>query len=128
MKISRKTEYGLRAMVRLAKNKNNKAISIREISNIEGIPFEFLSKIFSDLERAKLVKAKHGANGGYFLAESPNKITAKDIVKTLEQTTPVQCFLCLKSRKCASKSVWKKIENNINKTLGSIRLSDLIKS
>ena len=68
MKISKRAEYGLTAMVHLArnasrsdasglaKNKSNKEISIREISNIEGVPFEFLSKIFSELEKVKLVK------------------------------------------------------------------------
>ena len=53
MKISKRAEYGLRAMVRLAKNNNKRAISIREISNMEGVPFEFLGKIFFELDVSK---------------------------------------------------------------------------
>lgn len=125
MKVSKKAEYGLRAMVHLAKNK--KTISIRELSNDEGMPFEFLSKIFADLERAKLVKAKHGANGGYFLAKPAKAITAGNIVETLEgKITPVKCSLCGKANDCASKDVWDKLDMALNKTLRKITLAELI--
>ena len=128
MQISKKTQYGMRAMVFLAKKYRKKEIApLKDVSKKEAISFDFLEKIFSELEKVKLVKGKKGIGGGYILAKNPNKITAKDIVQTLEQTTPVQCFLCSKSRKCASRNVWKKIENNINKTLNSIKLSDLIR-
>src|SRR3989344_8300266 len=110
MKISKKAEYGLRAMVHLAENKNKKAISIREISNAEGMPFEFLSKIFADLERAKLAKAKHGANGGYFLARPANKITTADIVSVLEEDLAVvHCSGCPLAGGCTSQNVWEEV-------------------
>jgi Rrf2 family protein len=128
MKISKKAEYGLRAMVRLAKNKNKRAISIREISNDEGVPFEFLGKIFAGLEKANLITAKHGANGGYYLAKPAKSITAGSIVEKLEgKVTPANCALCGKSKKCLTKNVWRKIDLAINKTLKNITLADLIK-
>ncbi|MEK7562567.1 MAG: Rrf2 family transcriptional regulator [Patescibacteria group bacterium] len=133
MKISKKAEYGLTAMVHLAKNlpaqagKNNKAISIRQISNIEGVPFEFLSKIFSSLEKGGLVTARHGANGGYSLAKSPDKIVVADIIKLLEDIKTVNCQMCIRSKKCLAKNVWSKIDKAVNKTLNSIKLSELIK-
>lgn len=127
MKISKKAEYGLTAMVHLAKNKNNKAVSIRQISNIEGVPFEFLSKIFSILEKGKLVTASHGANGGYALAKSPNKIAAADIIELLEDIKTVNCSDCLRSKKCLAKNVWNEIDRAVNKTLSSITLAKLIK-
>jgi len=128
MKISKKAEYGLRAMIHLAKNKNKHAISIREISNIEGVPFEFLAKIFAVLEKVNLVTAKHGANGGYYLAKTASAITASDVVDALEEkVTPTNCVLCGKNKKCASKNVWTKVDLAINKTLSSIKLSSLVK-
>lgn len=115
-------------MVYLAKNKNKKAISIREISNDEGIPFEFLSKIFSSFEKEKLVKGKLGINGGYYLAKPASKITAGDIVEILDgKISPVECALCKKAKKCASKNVWDKVKKSLSQTLYSIKLSSLVK-
>ena len=115
-------------MVLLAKNYAKKQyLSLKDVSEKEAIPFDFLEKILSELEKAKLVKGKKGVGGGYILLKNPKKITAKNIVETLEGTIPVNCCLCDKSKKCLSKNVWQKIENNINKTLNSIKLSDLIK-
>ncbi|MCX6718481.1 MAG: Rrf2 family transcriptional regulator [Candidatus Staskawiczbacteria bacterium] len=126
MKISKRAEYGLMAMVCLTKNK--KTISIREISNIEVIPYEFLAKIFAKLESAKLVKAKHGANGGYVLTKASNKISVNDIISALEgNKKTVDCVCCQRKTKCLAKDVWAKLEKSLNKTLEQVKLSDLIK-
>jgi Rrf2 family protein len=128
MQISKKTQYGLRAMIFLARKfKDKKDYSLKEISKSEGVSFDFLEKILSELEKKGLVKSKKGAYGGYRLARNPSSINAGQIVEVLEKTTtPVDCFLCGRAKKCASKNVWKKIETNINKTLKGIKLSDLI--
>jgi len=132
MQISKKSQYGLRAMVSLAKSYNDpkgtpQVLSTKIISQKEGVPFDFLEKIISDLERAGLVRGKKGVGGGYILAKRPEKITAKDIVETLENTTAVECGFCVRSKKCMTKNVWRKIDAAVNKTLKSITLKDLIK-
>ena len=115
-------------MVYLAKNhKNKEEIALKDVSEKESIPFEFLGKIFSNLEKSGLVKGKKGVGGGYILSMAPQKITAKDIVDSLEKTTSVDCRMCGKNTKCASKNVWGKIDMAIEKTLKSIKLSSLVK-
>jgi Rrf2 family protein len=133
MKISKKTQYGLRAMVYLAKpSLKNRLCSLKEISEIEEIPFNFLEKIFAELKKGGLVKAKKGVQGGYFLARSPKKITAGEIIKILEGTiAPVFCVsnnkrhICPRRRKCKTVNVWIKIHNTLKATLSSITLADL---
>ena len=132
MKISKKAQYALTAMVHLAKNHaygqaGKKTVSVREVSNIERVPFEFLSKTFSVLEKAKLVKAKYGANGGYVLAKSPQKITTMDIVVLLDDIKVVDCQFCPKLKNCLTKNVWGKVNTAVARTLASITLADLIK-
>ena len=114
-------------MVCLAKFSCKKQIcSTKMISEKEGIPFDFLEKIISKLEKSGLVKGKKGIRGGYFLAKLASKISAGNIVRALEGENPaVNCSLCGKSRKCSSKNVWKKTEDSMNKTLDSIKLSSL---
>lgn len=116
-------------MVFLAKSKKPKEpFSIKEISQKEGISFDFLEKIISQIEKAGLVKSKKGVTGGYYLAKPVKKITAGQIVQALEgKLSPVKCSLCLKSKKCLSKNVWDKVKESLNKTLDSVTLADLIK-
>jgi len=128
MKISKRTQYGLRAMVYLAKKqKGGDVISLKEASKAEAIPFNFLEKIMGQLEKAGLLSSKKGVQGGYFLARKSKDITAKEIVEALENTTSVDCSFCGKSKKCISKNVWKRIDFAVDKTLKSISLAELIK-
>lgn len=128
IKISKKSQYGLRAMIQLAKSFKAKRIcSIKMISENEGIPFDFLEKIISQLEKENLVKGKRGATGGYLLGKAPNKISVYNIVSVLEgNKKPVNCEFCLRTKKCASKNVWAKLEVSLNNTLQKIKLSELI--
>ncbi len=130
MQISIKSRYGLRAMVYLAKTE--RTCSVKEISQEEKIPFDFLEKIFSELQQKGLVKSQRGARGGYFLAKSPQKISAREILKTLEnkEIFSVTCRRkhCFFKKKCPVKSVWEKIQETLNSTLDTITLADLIKN
>ena len=118
----------------LAKNYNDpkgtpKVLSTKIISESEDVPFDFLEKIISQMEKADLVTGKKGAQGGYVLSRSPNKITSNDIVSILEgKEDVVDCSFCGKSKKCLTKNVWRKIDLAIDKTLKGITLADLIRS
>jgi len=131
MKISTKSQYGLRAMVYLAKVfKKKKIFPLREIAQKEGISFDYLEKIISKLEKAHLVKSKKGVQGGYFLAKKPERIKISQIMMVLEgETVLVKCLkhFCPKEKKCLTKNFWKKLNKAINSVLNSITLSDLIK-
>lgn len=128
MRVSKKSQYGLRAMVYLAKHSSESNVcSLKEISKKEKIPFDYLEKIISELSKASLVKAKKGVQGGYFLAKEPKKITAGEIVRVLESTVPVSCFGCPIARTCSTKSVWSEVQESLDSTLDSITLEDLIK-
>lgn len=128
MKFSKKSQYGLRAMVYLAEySSENEVCSIKEISKKENISFDFLEKIVSELAEAGLVKAKKGAQGGYFLTKAADKITAGRVVRVLESTVPVSCAGCQRAKKCLTKNVWEKIQDSLDTTLNSITLKSLIK-
>ena len=87
---------------------------------------DFLEKIISDLEKAKLVKSKRGVSGGYCLAKPANKITAGEIVGVLEDIVPVSCAGCQMARVCSAKNFWNEVKDSLDSTLKSTKLSDLI--
>lgn len=133
LKISKKSQYGLRAIAYLAKCRD-RICPLKEISKKEDIPFEYLGKIVSKLEKSGLLKGKKGVQGGYSLAKSPSKIKLGEIIKSLEgELVLVQCIakaekcVCPRSRICSTKSFWKKIQDSLNYNLNSLTLADLIK-
>ena len=132
MRISKKTQYGLRAMVYLAHCRfKNKVCPLKKISQDESIPFDFLEQIVSKLGKANLVKAKKGTQGGYFLAKNPEKIKIGEILKVLdEEINLVRCFrhFCPREKKCLTKNFWQKLNKSLISTLNSVNLADLIKT
>jgi len=128
MQISKKAQYGLRAMLYLArKQKDKKVVPLKEIAKKERVPFAFLEKIMIQLEKAKLVKAKKGIQGGYFLAKRADKITPGDIVLVLEENiTLVHCIGCPMAGKCTSEDVWDEVQQSLDTTLNGITLAELI--
>ena len=134
MKISKKSQYGLRAIIYLAKfSEKKKLCCLKKISQDEGIPFSFLEKIIAELTKEELVKAKKGPGGGYFLAKKPENIKVGEIIRILEGVTaPVQCLnkevkiICPREKKCLAKKLWRKVQKSLDSTLNLITLADLI--
>jgi len=129
MKVSQRTEYGLRAMVALAGRFDNGLMSIKELAEQEDIPVAFLEQIMSELRRADLIASTRGAYGGYTLSKAPNKISAGQVISTLEGSlSPARCGSnCDKMSGCSTRSVLKRIEDSITDTLDNIFLNELVK-
>jgi Rrf2 family protein len=119
-------------MIYLAKCKRQ-VCPLKEVSNKEGISFDYLEKILSMLEKADIIRSKKGSLGGYSLSRSASKIKIGEIIRALEgERSLVMCTTkhgkdCPLERKCLAKSFWCKIQNALNSVLNSITLSDLIK-
>jgi len=128
MKFSTKAEYGLRAVLYLAKHYPYLK-SITDISIEENISAKYLEQIFNVLRNSEIIVSQKGKSGGYTLAKKPNELTVGEIVETLEgkiEATKCQSANCQNS-KCAAKQVWVKLSREIKKTLNNIKLNDLIK-
>jgi len=85
MRISSKGRYGLAAMTSMAQDftKDNN-VTIISIAEKLGISKIYLEQVFSLLKRAKIVISIKGAQGGYKLAASPDKITAGQVLRAIE--------------------------------------------
>jgi Rrf2 family protein len=90
--ISRKMEYGTRAMVFLASLPDGMTTSFREIGRKMDIPGDFLAKILKTLAKAKLVRSTRGSHGGYALARPASSISFLDVIEALEG--PVHVNVC----------------------------------
>lgn len=113
--------------------RHKEVIPLKQIAKKEGLSFDYLEKIAGRLEKAKLLKAKRGVRGGYFLAKTPSRIKTAEIIEALEgKTGLVKCiaggreYHCPLFRKCLAKNLWQKIQRSLNSVLNSVSLADLI--
>lgn len=132
MKISTKGRYGLRAMIDLAVHSNGTHVSLFNIAERQGISGIYLEQVFATLRKAGLVKSVKGAQGGYLLAESPEKIKVGVILRTLEGDLSIVDEQDIKNSKnmiseCIKIEVWDKIDESINELVDHITLEDLVK-
>lgn len=133
MKLSTRGRYGLRMMIDLAIHSESEKVSIKSISERQGISENYLEQIIALLKKHKIVKSARGAKGGYDLYRSPEEISVGDILRALEgDLSPVDCMItnedkkCDDSELCVTKYVWKKISDSINDVVDSIPLSELV--
>src|SRR5205823_10251122 len=84
MKLSKRTEYGLRATVQLARLWPTHFVQARDLAREEALPNKFLESILLVLRRAGLLESKVGSGGGYRLAKSPREIMVGDLIRRLE--------------------------------------------
>jgi Rrf2 family protein len=134
MKLSTKSTYGLRAMLNIALGEEKAPVSINDIARKEGISVAYLEQLLNRLRRAGLIESIRGPKGGYRLADNPDKLTVRDIVKTLDgDIVPVHCIeakkspkgVCKRTKGCVPKIVWFKLHKAIDDCLNSITLEDL---
>ncbi|MCK4268099.1 MAG: Rrf2 family transcriptional regulator [Actinomycetia bacterium] len=127
MRVSQRTEYGVRAMIALARD-FDEVISIKELAERESMPETFLEQIMSDLRKAGLLKSVRGPNGGFRLKDAPSEITIGRVIATLEGSlSPARCGSdCSKQDGCSTRSVLDRIERAITETLDGIYLKDLV--
>src|SRR5207248_9364003 len=93
LQISRKIDYGLRAMIHLAGLPAAKIASLQDLSVTLHIPREFLAKILNVLTGKGLVRSSRGAHGGYQLARPARDISFLEVIEAVEG--PVQLHVCL---------------------------------
>ena len=92
LQISRKIEYGLRAMLYLAAQPEGALVPFREIADRMNVPQEFLAKILKKLVSEGLASSARGSHGGYTLGRAAAQITFLDVIEAMEGK--VQVNLC----------------------------------
>ena len=81
MKLSKKSRYGLRALIDLAVNSRTELVSLGSIAQRNDISAQYLEHVFSALRKGHIVKSMKGSQGGYFLERDPKEITVAQIVE-----------------------------------------------
>lgn len=138
MKLSKRGEYGLRAMIMLASHpQENQAVQISQIARAENIPVKFLEQILRNLKNAVLVNSRMGANGGYYLDHSAAEISLGQIVRVLDgPLAPIHCVSqtayepcnCPDEKNCGLRRVMLQVRNAIADILDHQTLAEVVRN
>jgi Rrf2 family protein len=82
--LSTKSEYAIKALVRLALANGSGPVQAREIVAFTGIPPKFLDQVMHDLRQVGLVESQRGKGGGYLLAADPAAVSFADVIDLID--------------------------------------------
>ena len=133
MKISTRTEYGVRVLVTLAGvGEGDPCMSLTQIAKREKLPHAYLEQLVGDLRRAGLVTATRGQSGGYRLARSAAEIGMTDVVRALEgPLLEMPCAgvedleHCDRPQPCSVHEVFQRVYESLSLSLGAMNLAEV---
>jgi Rrf2 family protein len=106
MRVSKKTDYALRALFTLVEHHGGAPIPIRELARRNDAPKRFLEQIMLALKAQGWVDSTAGIRGGYVLAKSPDKITLGQVVRHFDGIlAPIDCVSVTGYQRCSQESV-----------------------
>ena len=116
----------------LAEHKNQGFVSLKDISERQGISKKYLEQLVTLLNRPDILRTNRGNKGGYMLAKDPDRYTVGQILRITEGgLSPVSCVgdepnRCEYSGCCKTLSVWQGLEKVINNYLDDITIQDIL--
>lgn len=130
MHISAKADYGVRALLELARDPS-RPLTCETIASTQEIPFRFLKSVVGDLRRAGLVRSQRGCEGGYWLGRAPAEISLLDVALAVDGallTLRGELPQALDYPGAASRlpSVWQELEQHARSVLARTTLAGLL--
>ena len=134
--ISKKTKYGLKALLNLARQYDRGPILIADLAREENIPKKFLEAILLALKNNGILQSKKGKGGGYYLARPPKTITFGQAIRIMEgplapvacvsESSYAHCTECVSELTCGIRLVMKDVRDAMTKILDGTSLADVL--
>jgi len=134
--ISKRTQYGLKAMLALGSRYGEGAILTSTLSKEETIPIKFLEMILLDLKTRGLLISRRGPKGGYQLSCPPSSITIGALIRLMEgplaplpcasETAFRPCEECADVEFCGTRTIMRQVRDAVANVLDRTTLAELI--
>src|SRR6186713_2137391 len=129
MRISAKADYAVRAAVELA-SAGDEPVKGEKLAESQQIPLQFLEHILLELKHARIVRARRGARGGYWLAKPPEEVTLADVIRAVEGPLANIQDLAPESTKYPGnaeslRDVWIAVRASLRRVLEEVTIADL---
>jgi Rrf2 family protein len=130
MRISAKADYALRAALELASADEDEPVKGERIAEAQHIPLQFLEHILLELKHARLVQARRGARGGYWLARPADEVTLADVIRAVEgplanihENAPEELHYSGAAERL--RDVWVAVRQGLRAVLENVTLADV---
>ena len=102
MRLSRRSEYGLRALVDLIRHDGAGPVALASLAERNRLPAKFLEQIMSTLRHGGIVRTTLGAHGGYTIAADPTTVSIGRVIRLLDGAlAPLGCVSLRYYEKCS---------------------------
>jgi Rrf2 family protein len=130
MLVTRETDYAVRTVLYLAKERNRIA-SVTEVARAMHIPKSFLAKILQRLVKRDILTSTRGVNGGFQLAQKASEISLLSIMEAIQGPAGINlCAVnsknCKLSATCSVHPVWVDIRKEVERRLRKQTIADLL--
>lgn len=129
LRLSKKTDYALMAMLHLTAHESRGAASARDIAEQYNIPLELLAKVLQQLMRKGFLRSQHGTRGGYYLARPASAVSVADIVEAIDGPLNItQCGVtedCDQFSKCNVRHPLWRVRERIISALADCTLAEM---
>lgn len=130
MEISRTTAYAIQATLQLGNGSPGVPVSCSDLAEMGALPKRFLLQILRRLVTQGILRSTRGADGGYFLARTPEQITLRDILEAFEKPydaeVPALSGLSLAARSRVSKTL-QDMTQAASAELAKLSVADLLR-
>lgn len=134
MRLTAQEEYGLRCLFHLAEASPSDSVTITDIARRESLTTANVAKLMRILREAGFVRSIRGQNGGYRLADRPDRIRLSDVLEALGKRLYSPCFCdqhsghsseCAHAADCSIRALWSGLDRLVHAFLSKRTLSDL---
>ena len=133
-KINRKLEYALIALKHMSHKHQGQLTSAKEVCDIYHTPFDPTSRVLQIMNQHGVLKAEHGAHGGYQVVKDLSKISLAELNDWI--TGPIEiasCFHgdyshCELTGSCSVIGPMLNLNSEIAKLFRTIMITDLVQS
>jgi Rrf2 family protein len=136
--LNKKTKYALRAVMALARRKDEGLVLIADLAESENIPKKFLEQILLDLKRAGILASTKGKGGGYALGRPASDVSVGAIIRVIEgslamvpcvsQHSPGVCEECKDPLTCGIRVVMKEVRDQTAAVLDNTSIQAILRS
>ncbi|MCD4782115.1 MAG: Rrf2 family transcriptional regulator [Candidatus Omnitrophica bacterium] len=128
--LTKDSDYAIRTLMHLALHPHE-FISTKQISDGQGMPYQFLRRIVQKLISHNLVESKEGIRGGIKIKREPEDIKIIDVMQIFQG--PVQLSACMFRNKlcenranCVLRRELQRIESIVRNEFRDVSIQKLI--